>query len=641
MIFVQREGATGTVTFAGDQARILDSAGRVVRDWTSGGVLEGIPQGDGYRLEVRTGGTVTSDALAIGAVVFTMGQSNIQRWFDTPPAGTTSPGIYGMEWDGAITRSVTGGAAQHFTQGYAAALGVPVLIVEGARGGTSLLTQYDRGNGHWLSSAAGSLYANVLARLDQVGGRAELVLWAQGETDASSGVTAAAYANGLAQLMQRILADFTPDRVLIQEIGPHGRDADEYDAVRAAQRQIADAMAGVDIAAFAAEMNTIEDGVHISGASRTLAADRMLVAALALEGVEIARGFWHGSDDPLAGDVHVAGAGRDELRGDGGADSLDGGDGSDVLLGGAGGDTLLGGGGLDIIRGDDGNDVVDGGDEGDVLSGGEGADSLAGATGRDEIWGDAGDDTLTGGAGNDLLAGGAGTDMAVFSGRRAGYSIVSSGGTLRITDIDLSDSDGGQDTLMGVELLRFADGTLDLRSTPAPTLFTGAADAVDFNALTVTGMLPASAYDALDGNDEVTLPGTLADATRVGWDTSRAFDGGAGNDIIIGGALTDTIRGGAGADLLNGVAGADVVDGGAGNDILDGGAGFDVAVFSGSRAQSTAVRNGDGSWTVTGINGTDTLRNIEALRFADGQIPLTRPRDFNADGTSDLLWRGA
>jgi len=52
---------------------------------------------------------------------------------------------------------------------------------------------------------------------------------------------------------------------------------------------------------------------------------------------------------------------------------------------------------------------------------------------------------------------------------------------------------------------------------------------------------------------------------------------------------------------------------------------IDTAVFSGPRASYTITTNADGSLTVvdgTGTDGTDTLRNIENLRFSDGDVSI-------------------
>ena len=82
------------------------------------------------------------------------------------------------------------------------------------------------------------------------------------------------------------------------------------------------------------------------------------------------------------------------------------------------------------------------------------------------------------------------------------------------------------------------------------------------------------------------------------------FDGGAGNDTLIGGMSSDTLTGGSG------------------NDVINGGDGNDIAVFSGLRASYTTTLNQDGSVTVTGADGSDTLRGVESARFSDGTFQL-------------------
>lgn len=77
------------------------------------------------------------------------------------------------------------------------------------------------------------------------------------------------------------------------------------------------------------------------------------------------------------------------------------------------------------------------------------------------------------------------------------------------------------------------------------------------------------------------------------------------------------------ADTLSGLGGDDTLIGLSGNDTLDGGLGFDKAGYSGSaRSASTLTRNIDGSWTVNGPEGTDTLTGIEFLDFSDLDVWL-------------------
>ena len=68
-----------------------------------------------------------------------------------------------------------------------------------------------------------------------------------------------------------------------------------------------------------------------------------------------------------------------------------------------------------------------------------------------------------------------------------------------------------------------------------------------------------------------------------------------------------------------------VISGFGGNDTLDGGAGTDTAIFSGNQANYTVRKTGTGYILVDkkGADGTDTLLNIEAIKFTDKTINLT------------------
>lgn len=75
--------------------------------------------------------------------------------------------------------------------------------------------------------------------------------------------------------------------------------------------------------------------------------------------------------------------------------------------------------------------------------------------------------------------------------------------------------------------------------------------------------------------------------------------------------ITNTIVGGAGHDMLYGTRS---------DDIVDGGAGIDTFVLEGYREEYT-VSGKDGAITVTdllGLDGIDTLRNVERLSFEGG-----------------------
>lgn len=70
-------------------------------------------------------------------------------------------------------------------------------------------------------------------------------------------------------------------------------------------------------------------------------------------------------------------------------------------------------------------------------------------------------------------------------------------------------------------------------------------------------------------------------------------------------------------DVLVGTVFNDTLQGNGGNDMINGGAGIDTVVYDGNRNDYTFGLLSDGALTVTGAQGTDTLYNIDWLRFDD------------------------
>ena len=129
----------------------------------------------------------------------------------------------------------------------------------------------------------------------------------------------------------------------------------------------------------------------------------------------------------------------------------------------AGNDTVRAGGGDDSVHGGAGDDDLSGEAGNDQLRGDSGNDRLAGNEGADALLGGDGDDRLTGGAGDDGLDGGDGLDEAGYAGDRARYVIAAGPDGCTITVRDLRADGDGTDTLRNIELMRFADGVVDLR----------------------------------------------------------------------------------------------------------------------------------------------------------------------------------
>src|SRR5262249_493904 len=108
-------------------------------------------------------------------------------------------------------------------------------------------------------------------------------------------------------------------------------------------------------------------------------------------------------------------------------------------------------------------------------------------------------------------------------------------------------------------------------------------------------------------------------------------------------ASIENLIGSAHADILRGNGANNVLAGGGGNDELFGGDGEDVAAYAALSTDASWERIGN-TWTVTVGGFTDTLTDMEVLRFNDQDISLdaesavAAENDFNDDGRSDILW---
>lgn len=302
-----------------------------------------------------------------------------------------------------------------------------------------------------------------------------------------------------------------------------------------------------------------------------------------------------GGNDILNGDE-----GNDTLNGGSGNDSMYGGDGNDSMNGGTGNDYMDGGAGNDVINGNEGDDTLIGGAGDDTLDGGKGNDSLYGNDGNDSLFGGDGDDYLDGGAGDDVLDGGDGDDTLIGG---AGNDTITAG-----AGNDIVNGGAGNDTIDG----GFGDDTLN-----------GGAgnDIIDGGAGDDTLVLGPGADILVGGigTDTLTVDADFDDdGIIVNLATNEATLNATGDVSTL--SSIENVIGGDGNDVITGNAYDNVITGGAGNDIIDGGRGNDTAVFSGNYGdgQTTFTYNfEDGTITVVGPDGTDTLSNIENLALAD------------------------
>lgn len=89
-------------------------------------------------------------------------------------------------------------------------------------------------------------------------------------------------------------------------------------------------------------------------------------------------------------------------------------------------------------------------------------------------------------------------------------------------------------------------------------------------------------------------------------------------------ASVENAEGNAQANRISGNELANRFSGLGGDDVINGGAGIDTALYQGNRANFTVSANGNG-FTVTdktGVEGVDTLLNVERIQFADATLAL-------------------
>jgi len=263
--------------------------------------------------------------------------------------------------------------------------------------------------------------------------------------------------------------------------------------------------------------------------------------------------------------------GNDEINGNNGDDIIDGGFGNDIIEGGRGGDIIRGGFGNDILAADriDRFNDFDGtiselyGEAGnDTIYGGNKADLIDGGTGNDILFGKGDDDQMFGGDGDDLLNGGLGNDLLNGG---AGFD------TADYSDLAFS---GVFATVAGLDV----------------NLTTGIAKHSSANrALGWT--------DTLIGIEAVI--GTIRNDRFIGDANDNTFDG--KGEIARSNRPTSFT----GLDGTVYTVNADVVE------------------YSGRRADFVILGNAD-KFTVSGSGiGTDTLIDIEFVKFSDGLVTVT------------------
>ncbi|MBX4941890.1 metal-binding protein [Rhizobium binae] len=303
------------------------------------------------------------------------------------------------------------------------------------------------------------------------------------------------------------------------------------------------------------------------------------------------------------------------------------------IFGSASGIDVKTGGGNDYLEGTAGNDIFDGSGGNDTMNGNAGDDKLTGGDGNDQISGGVGNDIITGGAGDDKI-----TDGDNFSTVPETFDINAGDGNDAINLQSHSSALSGTiDGGAGTDTLRVIEPTLD------PGMeFIGLAGLTIKNVeiLETAGaevLASAAQFESFDKIVKYEKPGyendvlalTLTDSAHADLSdelANRHVD-------IFGTAFGIDVKTGGGDDYFFGTNGNDRFEGGAGNDALFGGAGTDTAVFSGNFVNYTFAMNNGDHIVSSAKEGTDTLRDIEIARFADGVYDFTKST-FTPDANS-------
>ena len=149
----------------------------------------------------------------------------------------------------------------------------------------------------------------------------------------------------------------------------------------------------------------------------------------------------------------------------------------------------------------------------------------------------------------------------------------------------------------------------------------------NINSQPVISLWDAGGIDTIDlsGFNTVNVldlhEGAFSDVGGLTKNLSIAFNsfienaiGGSADDTLIGQRLNNRLEGGSGNDWLRGNLGDDLLFGGSGND---------TALFSGLAADYNVVLLESNLYHINGLDGIDTLYDIEFLQFEEGErIPI-------------------
>ena len=255
------------------------------------------------------------------------------------------------------------------------------------------------------------------------------------------------------------------------------------------------------------------------------------------------------------------------------------------------------------------------------------------------------DDSLIAVRDGDFINGGGGNDTLYLFNPSTNYSISNIGvsnGSATIT------STNGSINILSVENIKFTDKTVSLSSLVPPSYsITSSFSSVNEGAsaqfyLVTTNVAAGTVISysisgvsisdltsrALSGSVIVSSSGTTsisipiaADSTTEGTENLTLTTQGKSASILI----NDTSRSSGSNPPLNGTNSSEIFNTSTGNDLIDGGGGIDTVVVPTGISNYTVTKTTAGYTLVdkNGFNATDTLTNIEAIKFSDKTINLT------------------
>ena len=217
------------------------------------------------------------------------------------------------------------------------------------------------------------------------------------------------------------------------------------------------------------------------------------------------------------------------------------------------------------------------------------------------------------------------------------------------TDVFFVDAAAGEKVIL--ESLIGGNGGLAIESVGLNSHFYNNGQTIEYTqntdglvdlALTHTNENPGNSYSPAGSQSYSIILRRVQDGTSAGETLSAGNNyewlrGQGGDDLLLGSARRDVLEGGDGNDVMTGGAGNDRIDGGTGdaNVAIFTGNRSDYAIswgnnWNGSQGQDLSLRITDG---VADRDGADELRNVQVLRFADGDVVLdAEGNQPNTDG---------